>query len=179
MTRTAAARQGRWRTVKTPDLSPLWRQLHELWTQVDQLFGEHHFITILCAFFAVMMVISFYRMLKSISPALVAFFCFLIFCILTLHWTITRTEPALLTPAIDFIAPFFPSAPEYPAGKKPAPAKPKSPAKKVSVRDRYFFGAGSLSTAMNSGAARTLSHHGSSGITLREANTLRSTSCAR
>ena len=122
--------------MKNPDLSPLCKDRHEFWTQIDQLFGEHHFITILCAFFAVMMMISFYRMLKSISPALVAFFCFLICCILTLHWTITRTEPAFLTPAIDFIAPFFPTAPEYPEQKKtkpgkPAPAKPKpAPAKK-------------------------------------------------
>lgn len=165
--------------MKTPDLSPLWRQLHELWTQIDQLFGEHHFITILCAFFAVMMTISFYRMLKSISPALVAFFCLLIFCILTLHWTVTRTEPAFLTPAIDFIAPFFPTPPEYPAGKKTAPPKPKAPAKKVSVRDGYFFGAGSLSAATNSGDARILSHHGSSEIILRDAKGDWSMTCGR
>jgi hypothetical protein len=154
--------------VKTPDLSPLWRQLHELWTQLDQLFGEHHFITILCAFFAVMMTISFYRMLKSISPALVAFFCFLIFCILGLHWTITRTEPAILTPAIDFIAPFFPAPPEYPAGKKPTPGKSKTPpAKKVSRLDGYFFGTGSLSSATNSGEPRIFSQIGSSGSMIR------------
>ena len=118
--------------MKNPDLSPLWKDLHELWSQVDQLFGEHHFVTILCAFFAVMMMISFYRMLKSLSPGLVAFFGLLILCILTLHWTITRTEPAILKPAIDFIAPFFPTPPEYPASShpadtKPAPAKPKPP----------------------------------------------------
>ena len=111
-------------------MSPLWRQLSDLWAALDDLFGDHHFITILCAFFAVMMVISFYRLLKNISPALVAFFCFLIFCILTLHWTVTRTEPSFLSPAIDFIAPFFPSPPEYPDGKKTsgaAKAKPKAP----------------------------------------------------
>jgi len=111
--------------VKNPDLSPLWKDLHELWSQIDQLFGEHHFITILCAFFAVMMIIGFYRMLKSLSPALVAFFCLLILFILTMHWTITRTEPAILKPAIDFIAPFFPTAPEYPVGAKPASTKSK------------------------------------------------------
>ncbi len=118
--------------MKNPDLSPLWSKIRDFWTQLDTLFGEHHFLTILCAFLAVMMVISSYRMLRSISPALVAFFCLLIFGILTLHWTFTRTEPAFLTPAIDYIAPFFPKPPEYPAGKKtppakPAPAKPKAP----------------------------------------------------
>jgi len=122
--------------VKNPDLSPFWRQVGDLWSAIDQLFGEHHFITILCAFLAVMMMISFYRLLKSISPALVAFFCFLIVCILTLHWTMTRTEPAFMKPAIDFIAPFFPSAPEYPEQKKtksgqPAPARPKPATAKI------------------------------------------------
>ena len=120
--------------VKNPDLSPLWNKLRDLWTQLDTLFGEHHFITILCAFFAVLMIISCYKMLRSISPALVAFFGLLIFGILTLHWTLTRTEPAFLTPAIEAIAPFFPAPPDYPVQKKTAPkskpaaAKPKAPA---------------------------------------------------
>ena len=112
--------------MKNADLTPLTEKLHNFWTQIDQLFGEQHFITILCAFFAVMMTISFYRMLKSISPALVAFICLLILSTLVLHWTFTRTEPAFLKPAIDFIAPFFPSAPEYPAGTHTAPKKPKA-----------------------------------------------------
>jgi hypothetical protein len=119
--------------VKNVDLSPLTDKLHDLWSGIDSLFGEHHFLTILCAFLAVMMTISFYRMLKSVSPALVAFVFLLIFFILTLHWTITRTEPAVLKPAIDFIAPFFPTAPEYPEQKKTkaAPAKPKPAAPKA------------------------------------------------
>ena len=136
MTRTGVALQGPFTPfVKNPDLSPLWNKLRDLWTQLDTLFGEHHFITILCAFLAVMMVISCYKMLRTISPALVAFFCLLILGMLTLHWTFTRTEPAILTPAIDVIAPFFPAPPEYPSGKKtpsakPAPAKSKTPASK-------------------------------------------------
>lgn len=114
------------------DLSPLTDKLRDLWTGLDQLFGEHHFVTILCGFLALMMTISFYRLLKSVSPALVAFICLLMLFILTMHWTVTRTEPAFMTPAIDFIAPFFPSAPEYPQQKKtkPAPAKPKPAAPK-------------------------------------------------
>ncbi len=158
--------------MKSPDLSPLWKDLHELWSNVDQLFGEHHFITILCAFFAVMMTISFYRLLKSISPALVAFILLLITSVLVMHWTITRTEPAFLTPAIDFIAPFFPSAPEYPTGTKtkpakPAPKKPKTAA--VSGRGDDYFRAdamrafASVSSASNSGAPWSLSNQGSSG----------------
>ncbi len=123
--------------MKNVDLSPLASKLHDLWSALDDLFGEHHFLTILCAFFALMMIVSFYRLLKSISPALVAFFCLLIMAILTMHWTFTRTEPAFLTPAIDIIAPFFPSPPDYPQHKetkvpekKPAPKKTKSPATK-------------------------------------------------
>jgi hypothetical protein len=116
--------------VKNVNLAPATDKLHELWSALDQLFGEHHFITILAAFFAVMMTISFYRLLRSISPALVAFVLMLIFGLLVLHWTFTRTEPALLTPAIDVIAPFFPQDPDYPQhrGKPPARAAPAHPA---------------------------------------------------
>ncbi len=113
--------------MKNVDLSPLYQQLHTLWSALDSLFGEHHFLTILCGFLAVMMTISFYRLLKSISPALVAFICLIVLFILTLHWTITRTEPAILKPAIDYIAPFFPTSPVYSDQKPPAPAKPKAP----------------------------------------------------
>jgi len=115
-------------SVKNVDLTPLWAQLHELWSALDQLFGEHHFITILCGFFAVMMTLSFYRLLKSISPGLVAFILLLVFGVLVMHWTFTRTEPAVLKPAFDFIAPFFPTAPTYPPPSHPAPAKPSGPA---------------------------------------------------
>ena len=108
------------------DLSPLWKQLHELWSALDQLFGENHFLTILCAFFAVMMTVSFYRLLKSISPGLVAFILLLVFAVLVMHWTFTRTEPAILKPAIDLIAPFFPTAVDYPAVAHPGPARPPS-----------------------------------------------------
>jgi hypothetical protein len=110
--------------VKNVDLSPLWQQLHDLWSALDQLFGEHHFVTILCGFLAVMMTLSFYRLLKSISQGLVAFIMLLILATLVMHWTFTRTEPAMFKPAIDFIAPFFPDAPNYPGSAHPAPAHP-------------------------------------------------------
>ena len=93
------------------DLTPVQKSLEPLGRQVKALFGEHHFITILCAFFAVMMVISCYRVLKSISPALVAVICLLIVGILFMHWIATRTEPEFLTPLINWIAPFFPLSP--------------------------------------------------------------------
>jgi hypothetical protein len=122
--------------VKNADLSPLSRAGHSLWELVQPLFAEHAFLTIVCAFFAVMMTLSFYRFLKSISPGLVAFIMLLIFAMLMMHWTITRTEPAIFKPVVDVIAPFFPSAPQYPEGRKsepakpkPAPTKPKPPAK--------------------------------------------------
>ena len=87
----------------TDALAPLWKQMKEL-------FAEQHFLTILCAFVAVLMTLSFYRFLKGISPALVYFVLLLILAILLLHWTHTRTEPAFLSPFIDWLAPFFPSA---------------------------------------------------------------------
>lgn len=98
-------------------LDPLWNALAPLWKQVKVLFGEHHFLTIVCAFFVVMMTISFYRFLRSISPALVGFVLLLMLGILLLHWTQTRTEPPFLTPFINWLAPFFP-APVYPTPTK-------------------------------------------------------------
>ena len=117
--------------MKKADLSPVWDKLHDLWSALDQLLGEHHFITILCAFFAVTLIISCYRMLRSISPALVTFFCLILMAILTLHWTVTRTEPAFLSPAIDFIAPFFPTPPQYPDSPNPERLQPGAKKKPV------------------------------------------------
>ncbi len=101
-------------------LAPLLTALEPIWKQIKVLFAEHHFLTIVCAFFAVMMTLSFYRFLRSISPALVAFIFLLIFAILVMHWTFTRTEPAVLKPFIDWLAPFFPTAVPAPA-KVPVP----------------------------------------------------------
>jgi hypothetical protein len=97
---------------------PLRKGFEPIWEKIKTLFGEHHFITIICAFLAVMMTISFYKFLRSISPALVAFIFVLILFILVMHWTVTRTEPAFMKPFIDFLAPFFPSV-------TPTPATPK------------------------------------------------------
>ncbi len=97
------------------DWSPFQKAIEPVWKQLKTLFGEHHFLTIVCAFFAVMMTISFYKFLRSISPALVAFIFLLILVMLIMHWTFTRSEPAFLKPFIDFIAPFFPSAVPLPA----------------------------------------------------------------
>ena len=99
-------------------LGSLLQALEPIWKQIKVLFEEHHFLTIVCAFFAVMMTISFYRFLRSISPALVVFIFLLILVLLVLHWTFTRTEPAFLKPVIDWIAPFFPSAPTMPVTPK-------------------------------------------------------------
>ena len=60
------------------DLTPLQKGFEPLWNQITMLFTEHHFITIVCAFFAVLMTINFYRFLRSISPALVGFILLMI-----------------------------------------------------------------------------------------------------
>ncbi len=92
------------------DLTPLWKAAQPLGKSLQQLFGEHHFLTIVCGFFTVMMIISCYRFLRSISPALVGVLMLLIVGILFLHWTQTRTEPPFLKHVVDAVAPFFPSA---------------------------------------------------------------------
>ncbi|MBI5691413.1 MAG: hypothetical protein HZC55_15110 [Verrucomicrobia bacterium] len=99
-------------------LDPILKALAPLWKQLKTLFAEHHFLTIVCAFFAIMMTISFYKFLRSISPALVGFICLLILTMLVLHWTYTRTEPAFMRPFIDWLAPFFPAAPTPIAPKR-------------------------------------------------------------
>ena len=103
------------------DWSPFQKAIAPVWEKISELFERHHFITIVCAFFAVMMTISFYKFLKSISPALVAFVLILIVVLLIMHWTFTRTEPEILTPFIDWLAPFFPTM---------APPPPMPPLKK-------------------------------------------------
>ncbi len=113
--------------VKQVDLTPLDRAWDSFVKLVQPLFAEHAFLTIVCAFLVVLMTLSFYRFLKNISPGLVAFIFVLMFGILILHWTFTRTEPSFLKPAIDYIAPFFPSAPQYPEHDK-SKDKPKPPA---------------------------------------------------
>jgi hypothetical protein len=91
------------------DWAPLQKAIDPIVKQVKLLFEEHHFLTIICAFLAVMMTISFYRFLRSISPALVGFVLLIILALLILHWTHTRTEPAFMKPFIDWLAPFFPT----------------------------------------------------------------------
>jgi hypothetical protein len=109
---------------------------------VQPLFAEHAFLTVICAILVVMMTLSFYRFLKGISPGLVAFIFLLMFGILILHWTFTRTEPAFLKPAIDYIAPFFPTAPQYPDKDKEKPKSAPSPPSPPN-RPRYSgFGSG-------------------------------------
>jgi hypothetical protein len=123
--------------VKNVDINPIQKAWQDLLELLHPLFAEHAFLTIICAFLAVMMTLSFYRFLKSISPALVAFIMLLIFTMLMLHWTITRTEPAILRPVVEWIAPFFPSAPVYPDQKnppeKPAPKKGKKTGSAVHI----------------------------------------------
>lgn len=106
------------------DWSPLQKALAPIWKQIKTLFAEHHFITIVCAFFAVLMVISFYKFLKNISPALVYFVLFLILGILIMHWVQTRTEPEFMKPFIQWLSQFFPDVSDLP------PAAPTSAPKK-------------------------------------------------
>lgn len=94
--------------MKNHHVDALSKAMDPLWIQIKLLFTQHHFITVVCGFFVIVMVLSFYRFLRSISPALVALILCLMVGILILHWTVTRTEPAFLTPFIDWLAPFFP-----------------------------------------------------------------------
>ena len=89
--------------MKHIDLEPLWHLLRPLLT-------EHGLLTIVCGILVVMMTLSFYRLLRSINPGLVGFVLLLVVFILMLHWSQTRTEPALLKPAMDWFVRYMPSA---------------------------------------------------------------------
>lgn len=93
------------------DLAPVTRAFDPIWRQIKLLFSEYEFLTIVCALLVVMMTVSFYRFLRSISPALVGLFLLIVLMMLVLHWTHTRTEPALFTPFVQWLAQFFPTAP--------------------------------------------------------------------
>lgn len=95
--------------MNKPHVDGISQAVDPLWVQIKLLFTEHHFVTVVCGFFVVLMVLSFYRFLRSISPALVTFVLLLLLGVLVLHWTQTRTEPPFLTPFINWLAPFFPA----------------------------------------------------------------------
>jgi hypothetical protein len=101
-------------TIQLDRLGKAW---DPLWKQLKPLFTEHHFITVICGFFILLITISCYRFLKSISPALVGIVLMLMLFVLVLHWTQTRTEPAFLKGFVDTLAPFLP-APAYPIPPK-------------------------------------------------------------
>jgi cell division protein FtsW (lipid II flippase) len=90
-------------------LEPVWNAMAPLGRQIKLLFAEHNFITVVCGFLVVLMVLSFYRFLRSISPALVGFVLLLVLALLILHWVETRSEPPFLKPFMDWLAPFFPA----------------------------------------------------------------------
>jgi Flp pilus assembly protein TadB len=96
------------------DFTPITNALEPAWRLLKQLFAEHHFLTIVCGFFVIMMTISCYRFLKSINPALVLLILMVVLFILVMHWTYTRTEPNFMAPIIDFLSNYVPQSPYLP-----------------------------------------------------------------
>jgi len=97
------------------DFDRLWKALAPFGKLFKTLMGEHTLLTATCGLIAVLITISFYRFLRSVNPGLVGFILLLMLGILILHWTVTRTEPEFLRPAIDLLSEFFPSV------QRPAP----------------------------------------------------------
>ena len=91
-----------------------------VWQQLHPLLSEHHLWTALCGVLILCVIVSFYRKLREISPALVPLvLCLIIFIMLTL-WTQSRTEPKFLSPLVDVVARFLPAAPTPASASKPA-----------------------------------------------------------
>jgi hypothetical protein len=96
-----------------------------VWPAISQLFTEHGFLTVICCLLIVSLTIRFYQFLRRIHPMMVPFTMLFAFCILVFHWTQTRTEPRVLTPAVDFLVSFMPM-PTYQGQKLGQPGTAKT-----------------------------------------------------
>jgi hypothetical protein len=79
---------------------------------------------IVLAFFVLVFVL---KLIAQSNKMLLGIAAFVIGGVVFFSWIYNRNEPAFLSPLVDKLAPFFPSAGAYErsAGKAPAPANPK------------------------------------------------------
>lgn len=96
-------------------------------------FPTKNLVYIGLAVLALMAVVSFFKHLAKIGPLIFIVVGSAALIILAMSWVYNRSEPKFLTPLVDKIAPFFPSA-SAAAPQRPMPAalpkdaKPATPA---------------------------------------------------
>ncbi|MDD3180829.1 MAG: hypothetical protein PHQ04_10835 [Opitutaceae bacterium] len=99
-----------------------------IWPALRQLFTQQGFITVVCALLILSMTMRFHRFLRHIHPIVIPMTLLLVLLILVFHWTQTRTEPKIFSPAVEALARVLP-APTYQGEhvQQAAPAKPPPP----------------------------------------------------
>ena len=75
------------------------------------------------AVLAFILVIFLFRRVMKMNKIIAAIIVFVVVTIVFFNWVYNRTEPKFLTPIVDRIAPFFPSAGSY-ATKQASTPKP-------------------------------------------------------
>src|SRR3954471_23843837 len=68
----------------------------------------------------ILLIFLFPRVMKM-NKIIAAVIVFVVFTVVFFNWVYNRTEPKFLTPLMDRIAPFFPSAGSYNAKQQTAP----------------------------------------------------------
>jgi|SRR5579885_1572932 len=68
------------------------------------------------------------RKLAGVNKLYLGIISFVVFGLLFFNWVYHRSEPAFLSPLVDRIAPFFPSAGSYAASEHPMPGDEKNKA---------------------------------------------------
>ena len=70
---------------------------------------------------AFILTIFLFRRVMKMNKIIAAIIVFVVFTVVFFNWVYNRTEPKFLTPIVDRIAPFFPSAGAYNAKQQSTP----------------------------------------------------------
>ncbi|HEX7630721.1 MAG TPA: hypothetical protein VF388_01205 [Lacunisphaera sp.] len=90
--------------------------LEKIKTLPPEIWGK-----IAIAILAFILVIFLFRRVMKMNKIIGAIIVFVVVTIVFFNWVYNRTEPKFLTPIVDRIAPFFPSAGSYAAKQQTAP----------------------------------------------------------
>ena len=90
--------------------------LEKIKTLPPEIWGK-----IAIAILAFILVIFLFRRVMKRNKIIGAIIVFVVVTIVFFNWVYNRTEPKFLTPIVDRIAPFFPSAGSYAAKQQTAP----------------------------------------------------------
>ena len=90
--------------------------LEKIKTLPPEIWGK-----IAIAVLAFILVIFLFRRVMKMNKIIGAIIVFVVVTIVFFNWVYNRTEPKFLTPIVDRIAPFFPSAGSYAAKQQTAP----------------------------------------------------------